>query len=190
MRIETLLKELPVLETERLLLRRVASTDLEDVFEFSSDPVVAHHMTWEKNSSKEETLANFLQPAIKGYEEGQCGTWAIVHKESDKVIGTCSFVDWSNEHHKAEIGYVLNRKFWGCGFATEAFKEVIKYGFDTLQLNRMEGGCDIDNFDSEKVMLKLGMTFEGVLRKNELIKGEFRDTKVFSILKDEFNFTH
>ena len=93
MKIETLLKELPVLETERLLLRKVALTDSEDVFEFSSDPVVAHHMTWEKNSSKEETLANFLQPAIEGYEEGQCGTWAIVHKESDKVIGICSFVD-------------------------------------------------------------------------------------------------
>ncbi|MGM0898079.1 MAG: GNAT family N-acetyltransferase [Bacillota bacterium] len=56
-----------------------------------------------------------------------------------------------------------------------------------LQLNRMEGGCDVDNFGSEKVMLKSGMTFEGILRKNERIKGEFRDTKIFSILKSEFD---
>ena len=190
MEIENLLKEIPVLETERLLLRKVAVTDLEDVFEFSSDPEVAHHMTWEKNSTKEETLVNFLQPALEGYTEGQCGTWAIVQKESNKVIGTCSLVDWSNMHRKAEIGYVLNREFWGSGFATEAFKEVIKYGFNTLHLNRMEGGCDIDNYGSEKVMLKLGMKFEGVLRKNELIKGEFRDTKIFSILKEEFDSTN
>lgn len=190
MKIEDFLKEIPVFETERLLLRRVALPDLEDVFEFSSDPEVAHHMTWEKNNSKEETLANFLQPAIEGYEEGQSGVWAIVYKKHDKVIGTCSLVDWSNEHHKAEIGFVLNKTYWGAGFAAEAVKEVIRYGFNTLQLNRMEGGCDIDNFGSEKVMLKLGMKFEGVLRKNEFIKGEFRDTKMFSILKDEFDSTN
>lgn len=187
MKIENYLKDMPAFETERLLLRKVTGQDLDDVFEFSSDPEVAHRMTWEKNDSKEETLSNFLQPTLEGYQDGQSGVWAIVYKDSKKVIGTCSLVGWSNEHQKAEIGYVLNRKFWGAGIATEASQEVLNYGFDVLQLNRIEGGCDLDNIGSEKVMLKAGMTFEGVLRKNERIKGEFRDTKIFSILKSEFD---
>lgn len=187
MKIENHLKDMPSFETDRLLLRKVTRQDLDDVFEFSSDPKVAQRMTWEKNDSKEETLSNFLQPTVDGYKDGQSGVWAIVYKESEKVVGTCSLVDWSNEHQKAEIGYVLNREFWGAGIATEALKEVLSYGFGALQLNRIEGGCDVDNIGSEKVMLKAGMTFEGVLRKNERIKGEFRDTKIFSILKSEFD---
>nr|WP_245780802.1 GNAT family protein [Gracilibacillus orientalis] len=101
-------------------------------------------------------------------------------------MGTCSFVDWSNEHKKAEIGYVLNKNYWGNGFASEAIKEVIKFGFESVHLNRIEGGCDTDNIGSGKVMLKAGFEYEGTLRKNEFIKGEFRDTKVFSILKMNF----
>ncbi|RKD69549.1 ribosomal-protein-alanine N-acetyltransferase [Sinobaca qinghaiensis] len=186
MTIEDMLKEIPVLETDRLLLRKIILTDVDDIFEFSSDPEVAYHMTWEANRSRQETLTNFLKPVIKGYDSGSSAEWAVVHKESGKVIGTCSLIDWSNEHHKAEIAYVLNRQYWGSGFTTEAGNEVIKYGFNTLQLNRMEGRCDIDNPGSEKVMLKLGMQYEGLLRKNEFIKGTFRDTKIFSLLNDDF----
>lgn len=186
MKIEDLLIEIPVLETDRLLLRKIALTDVDDIFEFSSDPEVAYHMTWETNRSKEETLTNFLKPVIKGYNSGLSAEWAVVHKESGKIIGTCSLVNWSNEHYKAEIGYVFNREYWGFGFATEAVNEVIIYGFNTLQLNRLEGRCDIDNPGSEKVMIKLGMQYEGLLRKNEFIKGIFRDTKIFSLLNNDF----
>ncbi|WEZ08102.1 GNAT family N-acetyltransferase [Priestia flexa] len=184
--IEKALSEIPLLETERLLLRKIKLDDLDDIFEFSSDPEVAHHMTWEANESKEETLNNFVNVVIEGYKKGQSADWAIVHKESGKVIGTCAFVDWSNQHSKAEIGYVLNKKYWGNGFATEAPKELIKFGFESTSLNRIEGGCDTDNVGSENVMLKVGMKFEGTLRKNEFIKGEFRDTKVFAVLKEDF----
>ncbi|PGT75335.1 MULTISPECIES: GNAT family N-acetyltransferase [Bacillaceae] len=186
MNIEASLIALPSFETNRLLLRKINLNDLDDIFEFSSDPEVAHHMTWEVNKSKEETLNNFISVVMNSYKTGQSADWALVHKESNKVIGTCSFVDWSNDNQKAEIGYVLNRKYWGQGLASEAIKEVIKYGFETLELNRIEGGCDTDNIGSEKVLLKAGFKYEGTLRKNEYIKGQFRDTKLFSILKEDY----
>lgn len=188
MQIESFLKTLPTFETDRLILRKVELNDLENIFEFSSDPEVAHHMTWEVNKSKEDTLNHFVSVAIESYVKGQSDDLAIVHKESGKVIGTCSFIDWSNEHSNAEVGYVLNRNYWGFGLATETVHELIKFGFETIQLNRIQGKCDIDNFGSEKVMLKVGMSYEGTLRKNEFIKGEFKDTKMFSILKEEFLF--
>lgn len=186
MKIEKFFKEIPVFETNRLLLRKIESDDLDDLFELLSDPEVTHHMTWEVNKTKEETLNNFIKVVIERYEKGQSVDWAIVHKESKKVIGNCAFIGWSNKHSRAEIGYVLNKHYWGQGFATEALKELIRFGFEVIGLNRIEGGCDIDNIGSENVMLKVGMKFEGILRKNEFIKGEFRDTKIFSILKEDF----
>jgi len=186
MNIDEFLIGLPTFDTNRLLLRKIELNDLDDIFEFSSDPEVAHHMTWEVNRSKEETFNNFVSVVVENDKKGQSGDWAIILKENKKVIGTCSFIDWSNEHSNAEIGYVLNRNYWGKGFATEAIKELIKFGFEKIDLKRIQGRCDIDNIGSEKVMLKIGMSFEGTLRKNEFIKGEFRDTKIFSILKEEY----
>ncbi|WP_367949319.1 GNAT family N-acetyltransferase [Bacillus sp. FJAT-29790] len=111
----------------------------------------------------------------------------MVHKESKKVIGNCAFIGWSNKHSKAEFGYVLNKAYWGKGFATEALNELIRFGFDVIHLNRIEGVCDIDNVGSEKVMLKAGMKYEGTLRKNVFIKGEFRDNKIFAMLKEDYS---
>ena len=186
MEIENFFKPIPVLETERLLLRKIELDDVDDLFEIFSDPQITDSMTWEVNQTKEDTLNKFIKVVTKRHEEGQSVDWAIVLKENGKVIGNCAFIDWSNRHSKAEIGYVMNKAYWGKGLATEALNELIRFGFDVIGLNRIEGGCDIDNFGSEKVMLKVGMQYEGTLRKNEFIKGEFRDTKVFAMLKEDY----
>lgn len=185
MSIEAKLKNMPEMETDRLLLRKITLDDVDDLFEFSSDPDVSRYMRWETNEAKEETMA-FVRAVIQGYGNGTSGDWAIVHKKHKKVIGTCAFVSWSNEHQKAEIGFILHQGYWGQGFALEAVTTFITYGSEVLKLNRIEGHCDPENIGSEKVMRKAGMTFEGVLRKNERIKGEFSDTKIFSILKEEY----
>lgn len=186
MEIEKFFKEIPVLETERLIYRKIELNDVDDLFEIFSDKDTTYCMTWEVNKTKEDTLNKFIKVINKRHEQGQSVDWAIVHKESKKVIGNCAFIGWSNKHSKAEIGYVLNKAYRGQGFATEALQELIRFGFEIIQLNRIEGGCDIDNAASEKVMLKVGMQFEGVLRKNEFIKGEFRDTKIFAMLKEDY----
>lgn len=184
--IENYLTEQPAFETKRLTLRSIGIDDVDDIFEFSSDPEVAHHMTWEVNRTKSETLL-FINFVLEGYKTGTSADWAIVEKIRQKVIGTCSFVDWSNEHRNAVLGYVINRSYWGNGYAAEAASELLKYGFNTLQLNRIEAHCDIDNLASEKVMKKLGMSFEGLLRQNQYIKGAFRDTKIYRILQEDYS---
>ncbi len=187
MEIEKYFKEIPVLETERLLFRKIELDDVDDLFEIFSDPDITQATTWETNKMKEETLNKFIKVITERHKQGQSVDWAIVPKESDKVIGNCAFIGWSNKHSKAEIGYVLNKDYWGQGFATEALNELIRFGFDVIRLNRIEGGCDIDNIGSEKVILKVGMKFEGTLRKNEFIKGEFRDTKIFAMLQEDYS---
>lgn len=184
--IENSLAEQPTFETKRLTLRSICIDDVDDIFEFSSDPEVAHHMTWEVNRTKSETLF-FINFVLGGYKTGTSADWAIVEKVSQKVIGTCSFVDWSNEHRNAVLGYVINRAYWGNGYATEAVNELLKYGFNILQLHRIEAHCDIDNLASEKVMKKLGMSFEGLLRQNQYTKRTFRDTKIYGILQEDYS---
>ncbi|WP_234978401.1 GNAT family N-acetyltransferase [Bacillus tuaregi] len=120
MEIENFFKPIPVLETERLLLRKIELDDVDDLFEIFSDSQITDSMTWEVNQTKEDTLNKFIKVVTKRHEEGQSVDWAIVFKENDKVIGNCAFIDWSNRHRKAEIGYVMNKAYWGKGLATEA----------------------------------------------------------------------
>ncbi|WP_335808473.1 GNAT family N-acetyltransferase [Halobacillus litoralis] len=102
------------------------------------------------------------------------------------MIVVAAFIDWSNKHNCVELGYFLSEEYWGQGIATEALQELVRYGFNELCLNRIEGRSDTDNFGSQKVMKKLGMNYEGTLRKNEFIKDEYRDTEVYSILESEY----
>ncbi|MGR9050547.1 GNAT family N-acetyltransferase [Halobacillus faecis] len=185
MEVENYLKEMPEFKTERLTLRKLAFSDLEDVFSFCSNPKVAHPMTWEVTESREATH-EFLTMVMTGYEKGESGEWAIEWNKTGQVIGVAAFIDWSNLHKCVEVGYFLSEDYWGRGIATEALQELVHYGFSQLDLNRIEGRCDTDNIGSQKVMKKLGMKYEGTLRKNEWIKGEFRDTEVYSILESEY----
>ncbi|WP_138415387.1 GNAT family N-acetyltransferase [Aquibacillus sediminis] len=185
MNFENYLKEMPDLETKRLKLRKLTFSDLNDVHYFCSNPKVANPMTWEVNKTIEVTN-DFLKAVISGYENGESGEWAIELKDTGKVIGVAAFIDWNNEHSCLEIGYFLSEDFWGKGIVTEALNKILHYGFDVLSPNRIEGRCDTDNFASQKIMQKMGMKYEGTLRKNEYIKGEFRDTQMYSILKTEY----
>ena len=90
------------------------------------------------------------------------------------------------EHRSAEVGYVLNPAFRGQGIAGEALSAVLDFAFRKMALNRVEAKCVAENASSERVMQKVGMTFEGVARSALLVKGEFRNIKIYSMLRSEY----
>ncbi len=102
------------------------------------------------------------------------------------MIGTIDFVSWNQHHGNAEIGYALSRDYWGKGICTEAAKEIIAFGFERMDLMRIQAKCMVDNIGSAKVMEKVGMTYEGTLRKAMKIKQEHVDLNVYSILLEEY----
>jgi ribosomal-protein-alanine N-acetyltransferase len=126
------------------------------------------------------------QDMIKKYERICLCDWGVVYKRDNKFIGTCGYGWWSPAHARAEIGYALSRKFWNRGLMTEALREVIKFGFEIMRLNRIEARCFLTNHASEKVMQKVGMKFEGIQREGLFAKGEYQDLKVYSLLRKEF----
>ena len=88
---------------------------------------------------------------------------------------------------RAEIGYCIRRENWGKGIATEVAGGLIRYGFSDLKMHRIEAKCDPDNIASYIVMEKNGMQREGILRQDKNIRGEWRDSYIYSILSHEWS---
>lgn len=185
MKQDEILKNLPQLQTERLILCKMSMDDAQDMFEYASDPEVTRYVTWPAHASIENTRG-FLSYVLQRYENGEAADWGLVLKENLKLIGTCGFVWWNRQHFSAEIGYVLSRKYWGQGLMTEAVREVIRFGFDAMGLNRIEAQHILENEASGRVMQKAGMTFEGVLRQRMFVRERFWSTKQYSILRNEY----
>lgn len=185
MEIERIYGNLPMLETERLLLRKITLDDIEDMNLYSSNEQVTKYVTWNTHKTLSDTKA-FVEFVLNKYENEQVAPWGIENKENGKFIGTIDFVWWKPEHKIAEIGYVISKDFWGKGLTTEAAKKIVRFGFEKMDLVRIQARCFVKNIGSARVMEKSGMSFEGILRKAMFVKGKHQDLKMYSILKEEF----
>ena len=180
MRKDPRLKDLPPIETARLLLRALKLSDAADTFEYASDPAVTKYTFWYHHKSMQDSKA-FISWLIN--DNFAC--WGVIHKENDKVIGATFLHSFDFKNRRAEVAFNLARKYWGHGYGTEVAQALISFGFEYWALNRIEGTCMVENVASARVMEKVGMTFEGVLRKHSYAKGQFHDMKLYSILRNE-----
>jgi len=186
MKIEDIFSNIPILCTKSLILKKMTLKDAEDLFEYASDPEVTKYITWAPHKSIDDSI-DFLKSVLRRYENNEVSEWGIVYKENNKFIGTCGYVLWVPVHSLAEIAFALSREYWGKGLMTEAVKEVIKYGFEKMNLNRIYARCFMENIGSQKVLEKVGMKFEGILREQMFIKSKFSDMKIYSILRKEYH---
>lgn len=175
--------KLPILKTERLLLRPVTLQDLEAMFDYASRENVVRYVTWQAHISLEDTKA-FIELILNGYQQGNHLLWGIEY--AGILIGTIDFVMINDAHKYGEIGYVLSEDYWNKGFTTEATKELIEYGFKKLDLVRIQARCFEENIGSQKVMEKSGMQFEGLLRKSMFVKGQYQNVKMYAITDDDY----
>jgi ribosomal-protein-alanine N-acetyltransferase len=120
---------MPEIETPRLLLRYFVIHDLDDLFRIYSDAEVMKYLS---PRNKEQTQAS-LHKHIQHWQQYNFGMWAVVHKESGRMIGRCGlgFLDNTTE---VELGYVLDKADWRMGIGTEAATATLKYGFEEIKL--------------------------------------------------------
>ena len=177
--------KVPVIQTDRLLIREFTQNDIDDIFEYASIPEVTKFLPWETHKSIVDTN-DFLEMSKNMFMISDNIDWAIELKSEKKVVGGIAIRKWNDENHCADIGYVLSKKYWNQGIITEALKAVIKFGFEELKANRVEAHCDENNIGSYKVMEKTGMKYEGTLREKINFKGKYVNMKFYSILKSEF----
>lgn len=178
-----LFKRIPPLETERLVLRKISWRDKKDIFEYSKNEITSKYLFWSPHRDISDTKY-YLRIVNRYYRHARFYEWAVVLKDSGKMIGTCGFVSFDEQNNNAEIGYVINPEYWNKGYACEAVKRVLEFGFSTLALSRIEGRFIIENTASKRVLEKCGMSFEGVLKSAILCKGERRDIGLCAITKE------
>lgn len=147
-------------------------------------PFLRTWLTWLDNLQTAEHFHNFIQGAkhrMLNHAELSC-----VIMENGQVAGRIGlyYIDQSNKI--ASIGYWLGESYQGKGIITRACKAIIKYGFTTMGLNRIEIKCAVENHKSQAIPERLGFSREGILRQAELLNGQFVDLYLYSMLKSEW----
>ncbi len=179
-------RHMPELTTDRLLLRPVRLSDAREMFTYSCDPEVSRYVLWEPHRSIADTYEAIFE-LRRQYRRGEPATFAIVLRHERIMIGTIGFMWLNAASRSAEIGYSLSRRYWNCGYMTEALTAVLGFAFQTLHLHRVEAQHDIQNPASGRVMQKAGMRLEGTLRDRLYMKGRFVTVCVYSILQNDLN---
>ncbi|MBP0967098.1 MAG: GNAT family N-acetyltransferase [Oscillospiraceae bacterium] len=174
------------LETERLILRRFAVSDAADMYRnWASSAEVARFLTWEPHPSVVATAA-LLAEWVKEYEKPETYNWVLVLKASDMPVGNISVVEQRAETACASLGWCLGTAWWGQGYMPEAGNAVLRFLFESVGFNRVCANHDADNLKSGRVMQKIGMKKEGVLRQHGYAKGRVFDDVRYGILADEY----
>ena len=180
--------DLPVLRTERLVLRPVTMHDAKDIFAYAHDPDVARFVLWDAHRTLKDSK-RYVRYLRSQYRWGIPSSYGIEHTASGHLIGTIGFMNWSEEHQTAEIGYSLGRNWWNQGFMTEAVRAVLYLSFEMMALHRIEAMHDTENLASGCVMAKCGMRHEGTLTGRVWNKGEWRDVQLWAITRDEWQLS-
>ena len=169
-----------ILETERLLFRRLVMDDLDALYKLYSDPEVRQYYP-EGVLNYEETKEE-LEWFLNGHpKHPELGLWATVHKPSGKFIGRSGLLPWTIEgRHEVEIAYLLDKEFWGQGLASEGALAIRDYALKKLGLPRLVCLIDPKNIASQKVAEKIGMTLE---KQVDGIDGDNYPTLIYAINK-------
>jgi len=174
------------IETERLILRRFRYTDDDAMLKYwISDPKIQSLYSEPVYCTKQE-VKELLDHYINSYEKNDYYRWAITLKETDECIGQIAYFLVDHHNHFAEIEYCIGSLFQRKGFATEATKAVIQYGFDQINLHKVQICHKSINLPSRKVIEKCGFTYEGTLRDFFYQDGKYIDRLYYSMLRDEF----
>lgn len=176
---------MPVLETERLVMRKMEMRDAPDMYEYSRDPLVAKHVLWDAHTSINDTKS-YIRFMLRKYRSGEPSSWCIVEKESGKVVGTIGYMWYQRDNSAVEVGYSLARRCWNRGYMTEALRAVMDYTFRELGINRVEAQHELDNGASGAVMRKCGMLKEGTLRSRLYNKGRYVDVDLYAALRRDY----
>lgn len=172
---------------ERLRLREARFSDVSDVFAFCSDPASSKYADWYPHNDKSETKAYISwlkKKALKTCDNSY--TWVIEHKKDEKVIGTISIVDTDYSKKIATVGYTLAADYQHKGYATEALKGVIKYLFEDMSVERVQAKVMVENDASLRLLERVGMQREGLLRRGAYCKTACVDVYIYSMTANDY----
>jgi RimJ/RimL family protein N-acetyltransferase len=177
-----------VLHTERLILRPPALEDVDALWPYVTDPRVSRFIAWEPHPNKEVTKG-MLRGLIEGQKQGASYHWVIALK--DELIGLVSLIDVHRTHrcwtlNRAELAYWLGPAYWGCGYATEASRQLLRFAFHDLAFHKIIVYHVPENPPSGAVAQRLGFRYVGRELEAFLKQGTWHSLEHYEILEREF----
>ena len=173
--------EFPIIKTEKLLLRQFVDNDLENVFKGLSHPEIIKYygVSFQTLEATKEQMTFFAD-----LEKNETGIWwAICSADNKTFYGAGGLNSLNTEHKKAEIGFWLISEFWGNGIMKEAMPLICNYGFDNLELHRIEGFVECENKNCKNAMAKLDFQHEGTMKECEIKNGKFISLDIYAKVK-------
>jgi ribosomal-protein-alanine N-acetyltransferase len=175
----------PTLKTERLILRPFTLKDAPRVQELAGAPEIAATTLNIPHPYDDGVAEQWIAMHKENFEQGKLAAFAMVLAGKNELIGSISLVINKN-HDFAELGYWVGVPYWNKGYCTEAAREMLRFGFEKLGLNRIHARHVPENPSSGRVMEKIGMTYEGTNRQYMKKHGIYKDLKLYAILRSEF----
>ncbi|MBC7814665.1 MAG: GNAT family N-acetyltransferase [Burkholderiales bacterium] len=181
---------MPTLETQRLIMRRPELTDAPSIQVLAADYDIAKNLLQMPHPYPEGGASSWINSAHEAEREGEKDfSFVITRKADGEYIGSMG-IHLDHENQRAEIGYWLGKPYWGQGYATEAAVRLLQFGFEELRLNRIYARCFSENIGSERVMQKIGMQYEGLLRQEIYKWGQYIDLKMYAVLRSDHDDNH
>jgi ribosomal-protein-alanine N-acetyltransferase len=176
----------PAIQTSRLTFREFTVDDYDAVHVYASDPEVTRYTAFGPNTP-EQTM-EFLQ--LVSDEPSQTDranyTFALIHRETNKLIGSCGLMRTDTNGPQYSFGYALHKDWWGQGLASEATAALVKFGFDELRAHRLWAHVFLGNTASERLLQKLGFRYEGCTLKSFFVRAAWHDLQTFAMLRSEW----
>lgn len=166
---------------KNVILKYLQDVKVNDIFNFidSNRTEFSEFLNWISFIRSEEDEKAYIENLKK---DNSNVSFAVLHK--GKVIASIGFICIDNLNKNAQIGYCLDKNFQGQGIITKACKNLIKYAFNELHLQRIEFRIAPNNIKSKAVAQRLLANFEGILKKSYFLKGNYIDCEIYSILSD------
>ncbi len=171
-----------ILETPRLFLREFVLEDAEEVLELHSNPEVQKYTGQPNVTSVNEVEKTIRETWVREYKKYGFARWATIHKGNNRFIGWAG-LKYLPEFDAIDLGYRFIPEYWGQGIATEISLAIIKYGFESLNLQRIIGIAMLENRASIKVLEKSGLTFDKLARYEA---GNPLEVAWYSLEKDKY----
>lgn len=174
----------PALASERLLLRQFVLADATQVQRLAGEKEIARFTTL-PHPYEDGMAESWIEKQHENYASGHIINFAIVQKQGEQLIGSIGLT-LNAEHSRGELGFWIGVPFWGQGYCTEAARQIVDFGFSTLNLHRIYALHYGRNTGSGRVMQKLGMTYEGKQRQHYQRFGQWEDAELYGMLKAEY----
>ena len=174
----------PTIELDGARLRPLRVADADALYGYLRDPVVTELTRYPVASVP--MVEAMIERSLSRWTAGELSRWGLALQDDDRLVGTCGFNGWSQEHRWAELAFDLAQAHWGKGLMRQAVAAVLQWAYRQSQIDRVHAFVRVDNRRSESLLERSGVVREGCLRSYRVCRGRPHDFYVYGLLRSDW----